>query len=200
MEPVGAGRTSNRWRTGAGLLAWCALLLVGGLTIAPWAKAQIVVSEGGTPIYSQAIAVPPGVAGMSPRIGLLYSGGGVNGPVGLGWTVQGISAITRCAAIVAIDGPVAARAVTYTPADKLCLDGQRLIQTDASGSTVGIAQVDDSQGLDPNLVREYRTEKDSYARIRAYGKANGDALNGPAYFKVWTKAGQVFEYASVRMV
>lgn len=196
MEPVGAGRTSNRWRTGAGLLAWCALLLVGGLTIAPWAKAQIVVSEGGTPIYSQAIAVPPGVAGMSPRIGLLYSGGGVNGPVGLGWTVQGISAITRCAAIVAIDGPVAARAVTYTPADKLCLDGQRLIQTDASGSTVGIAQVDDSQGLDPNLVREYRTEKDSYARIRAYGKANGDALNGPAYFKVWTKAGQVFEYGA----
>ena len=62
------------------------------------AQAQGVSVSGGTPSYSQAIAVPPGVAGMSPNIGLYYAGGGVNGPVGHGWGVQGLSTITRCPA------------------------------------------------------------------------------------------------------
>src|SRR5882672_3290857 len=61
-------------------------------------QAQLGVSDVGAPNYSQAIAVPPGVAGMSPKIGLFYAGGGVNGPVGHGWSVQGISTVTRCGA------------------------------------------------------------------------------------------------------
>ena len=138
---------------------------------------------------------------MSPNVGLLYSASSVNGPVGYGWTIQGISMITRCQGNKAIDGvPLS---VAYGVNDKLCLDGQRLIQTDATGAVVNAAvvnpgtanpfQQNDSLG-GTGLVREYRTEKDIYARIRAYGSAGGNTASGPAYFKVWTKSGQIYEY------
>lgn len=183
-----------------------ALCLFALASLAPHlALAQVSVGDGGTPNFSQAIQVPPGVAGMSPKLSLLYAGGGVNGPLGHGWSVQGLSAITRCAATLAQDGKRVG--VTYAATDKLCLDGQRLIQTDETGNAapsggnnaVGIAvttQVNDAQGLGSSLYREFRTEKDMYARVRAYGYANGDTTgaSGPAYFKVWTKAGQIYEY------
>jgi hypothetical protein len=156
---------------------------------------QVAVSDGGTPSYSLPVSVPPGIAGMAPNIGLLYSGGGVNGPVGYGWTLQGISMITRCPGNKLIDGKVTP--VSYNGNDKLCLDGQRLIQTNADGAVVNAGnmpfQAGDSLG-GSGFVREYRTEKDMYARIRAYGMAGGSAANGPAYFKVWTKSGQIYEY------
>lgn len=156
---------------------------------------QIAVSDGGTPSYSLPISVPPGIAGMAPNISLLYSGGGVNGPVGYGWTLQGISMITRCPGNKQIDGVTVP--VRFNGNDKLCLDGQRLIQTNTDGAVLNAGnmpfQAGDSQGAN-GLVREYRTEKDMYARIRAYGMAGGNPANGPAYFKVWTKSGQIYEY------
>lgn len=183
----------------------CSAALLSGFVFGPGAIAQVAVGDGGTPSYSQAIAVPPGVGGMAPKLSLLYAGGGVNGPVGHGWSVQGLSVITRCGATLAQDGKTVG--VAYVASDKLCLDGQRLIQTDESGNAapsggnnaVGVpvtTQLNDAQGLSANVYREFRTEKDMYARIRAYGNANGDStgVSGPAYFKVWTKAGQIYEY------
>ncbi|MBC3873842.1 FG-GAP-like repeat-containing protein [Undibacterium flavidum] len=165
------------------------------------ANSQVSITSGGTPSYSYSIVVPPGIGGMTPNIGLLYSGSSVNGPVGYGWTIQGISTISRCPANKLVDG--VGRGVEFSVHDKLCLDGQRLIQTDANGAVVNAIntaptlanpfQQNDSLG-GTGLVREYRTEKDIYARIRAYGAAGGDAANGPAYFRVWTKSGQIFEY------
>ncbi|MQA41680.1 FG-GAP-like repeat-containing protein [Rugamonas aquatica] len=188
---------------------WWPRVLLGVLAattlgwLAPAATAQTLsISNNGTPSYARQIAAPPGIAGMTPNIALLYSGGEVNGPVGRGWTIQGISTITRCPATKVTDG--AARAVKYDVNDKLCLDGQRLIQTDAGGAVVNGAvvadpdhpfQSGDSAGGD-GMVREFRTEKDIYARIRAYGKAGADGSNGPLYFRVWTKAGQLYEYGA----
>ncbi|MDR7050137.1 hypothetical protein J2X54_002618 [Duganella sp. 3397] len=128
---------------------------------------------------------------MTPNLALHYSGSGINGPVGYGWSVQGISLISRCPGDKRIDGK--AQAVAYNGNDKLCLDGQRLVQTDASGNPLASQQGDSLGGS--GAVREYRTDKDIYSRIRAYG-ANGNAANGPAYFKVWTKSGQVYEYGN----
>ena len=161
------------------------------------AQAQIGVSDGGTPSYGYPIQVPPGIAGMAPKLSLGYGAGGVNGPEGYGWSVQGISIISRCAAIPITDG--VRRGVNYAASDKLCLDGQRLIQVDPStGAVLGASsQVNDAAGLSTGY-REFRTEKDTYARVRAYGNANGDATgaSGPAYFKVWTKSGQIYEYGA----
>ena len=171
--------------------------LVAGLILSgAAAHAGVAISAGGQATYSQAIAVPPGIAGMEPKLAFSYVEGGINGPQGVGWSVQGVSSITRCAANRATDGAV--RGVVFGPGDKLCLDGQRLIQTEPSGTAFALAlQTNDAQGLAAGAQREYRTEKDSFARIRAYGTANGtDVNNGPAYFKVWTKSGQIYEYGT----
>ena len=39
---------------------------------------------------------------------------------------------------------------------------------------------------------EYRTETESYTRIVSYGSAG----NGPAWFKAWTKSGQIMDYGN----
>jgi hypothetical protein len=162
----------------------------------PAVQAQVTVTEGGQASYNYAIAVPPGIAGLQPKLGLSYGGGTANGPVGVGWSVQGVSLITRCPATKALDG--GRRGVAFDGNDKLCLDGQRLIPTDANagGAVTGLAS-GDALGQTGTNYREYRTEKDNFTRIRAYGAVNDDTAtlnNGPKYFKVWTKSGQIYEY------
>jgi hypothetical protein len=170
----------------------------------PAALAQLSVSNG-SPAYRVPIAVPPGVAGMAPQVALSYVAGTGATSLARGWSIEGISQITRCPAIVATDG--LRRATSFGPTDKLCLDGRRLIQTDESGnpnaSTNGSgvnvsSQANDAQGLSGTTYREFRSEVDGFSRIRAYGEANGDTTgaSGPAYFKVWTKSGQVIEYGA----
>lgn len=182
-----------------------ALALSAVALLAATAHAQPAVTDTGTSTYTQAIVAPPGVGGMSPKLSLTYLAGAPNGPVGVGWSVQGLSMIVRCPTTLAEDQKSAG--VAYVASDKLCLDGQRLIQTDESGSptatsnSVGVAvstQANDAQGLSSTLYREFRTERDMYARIRAYGYANGDTTgaSGPAYFKVWYKSGEIMEYGA----
>lgn len=168
--------------------AWALVALCAGTVC----QAQVSVSADGQPGFSYPLAVPPGIAGMQPNLSLVYSGGG-NGPLGVGWVLAGTSVISRCPATKDVDGVV--RGVGYGPSDKICLDGQRLIQTDAQGNALA-TQADDSLGLAGTAWREFRTEKDSFARIRAYGSAGDLAANGPAYFRMWTKAGQILEYGT----
>src|SRR5690349_15177406 len=61
------------------------------------------VSEGGAAEYSIPIRVPPGLGGIEPKIGLSYNSMAGNGLLGVGWNVNGLSAITRCAQTVAQD-------------------------------------------------------------------------------------------------
>ncbi|MDY0743358.1 choice-of-anchor D domain-containing protein [Paucibacter sp. R3-3] len=159
--------------------------------------AQIAIEPNGTPSYTKAIAVPPGVAGMAPALSLAYTAGSTNGPLGFGWTLQGVSVIARCPSTIAVDG--IAGGVTFGVNDKLCLDGQRLIQTDSTGTPLPFPQVGDASGLIDGAYIEYRTEKDNFARIRAYGSGFGarlGAASGPAFFRVWTKAGQIYDYGN----
>lgn len=178
---------ASRWRSVSSAFATMALA-----ALSQHVAAQFAVVDSGSAIYDLPIPVPSGIAGMAPNVGLAYVGSGRSGPVGYGWTLQGVSTISRCPGNVAIDGS-AARSPRLSPDDKLCLDGQRLIQVNASGAPVNFPQSGDSRGLSPGS-REYRTETDTYARIRAYGVAGGVDTNGPAYFKVWTKGGQIYEY------
>ncbi len=198
MSPVHEGaagrrpleRLSERLsdRLSVAVAAWAVVALCASAA----SHAQVSVSADGQPGFSYPIAVPPGIAGMQPNLSLVYSGGG-SGPLGVGWVLAGTSVIARCPATKDVDGVV--RGVSYAAADKICLDGQRLIQTDAQGNALS-TQADDSLGLAGTAWREFRTEKDSFARIRAYGSAADLAANGPAYFKMWTKAGQILEYGT----
>jgi Salmonella virulence plasmid 65kDa B protein/FG-GAP-like repeat len=172
------------------------LLMLGlsGLCAFNPALAQVGVSNAGTANYTLPIAVPPGIANMAPQLALTHTGGTADGPVGVGWAMQGQSAITRCNGLKRIDRRVSG--VNFSPADALCLDGQRLIVTDGNGTPLDAAAQADAARGGPNPHREYRTETDSFSRIRAYGFANGAGVNGPAYFRVWSKAGLVSEYGA----
>ena len=159
------------------------------------ALGQVTISSGGQASTMHAIPMPPGIAGMVPSLALEYNDDMPNGALGVGWSIKGMSTITRCPASRAIDGQHGA--MLMRPTDKLCLDGQRLIQTNALGEVLG-SQVNDASGLTSEPpYREFRTEKDSFTRIRAYGAAGGDLDRGPAYFKAWTKSGQVYHFGPV---
>jgi len=91
-----------------------------------WAKGEFLVNQG-VASYNLKIAVPPGVAGMEPKLSLSYSSSAGNGYMGVGWNIDGVSSITRCSQTRATDGTSHTFGVKYNSNDRFCLDGQRLI-------------------------------------------------------------------------
>ncbi|MBT8121172.1 MAG: VCBS repeat-containing protein, partial [Gammaproteobacteria bacterium] len=133
------------------------------------------VDPSGAASYSIPIAVPPGTAGMAPVLSLNYSSRGGNGPLGRGWSLGGMSMITRCAKTLARDGMNGR--VNLDVNDRFCLDGQHLIAING-----------DVYGANGS---EYRTEIESFTRVVSYGTGNS-----PDSFKVWTRSGQLIEYGN----
>ncbi len=138
---------------------------------------QFAVSDTGAATYRIPIQVPPGVAGIEPKLELVYNSHSGNGLMGVGWGLAGLSSITRCPRTMASDD--ARGTVSLTANDRFCLDGQRLMLVAGTG-TYGSAG------------SEYRTEIESFAQIKALG-ALGD---GPVSFVVKTKAGLTMEYGN----
>ena len=62
---------------------------------------------------------------MAPTLSLNYNSQSGNGPLGVGWSLGGLSAITRCPATYAQDGFKGG--INYDGNDRFCLDGQRLV-------------------------------------------------------------------------
>jgi len=131
--------------------------------------------SGGAASYSIPLAVPPGVAGMEPLLSINYSSQSGNGLLGLGWNLSGISLVHRCGSTLAQDGKN--RAVKLDSQDNYCIDGKRLIPISGANGADGT---------------EYRTEIDGFSKVVSYGVAG----NGPAWFKVWTKSGQLMEFGN----
>jgi hypothetical protein len=166
------------------------------------------VSEQGTSEYTVPIDVPPGRAGMQPVLSLKYAGSKTNGDLGMGWHLDGLSTITRCPAINALDkgarpveglsgGPI------QTTGDHFCIDGKRLeTVAGVGGGAPG------NYGADGT---EYRTLIDSFARIVSNQDASDiqpdpdpnvimlpPSLEGPDSFHVWTKDGKILTYGGTR--
>lgn len=131
------------------------------------------VAPNGAASYSFPIQVPPGIAGMAPKLSLNYNSQAGNGLLGLGWSLGGLSSIHRCPSTVAQDGT--ADGVDFDSNDKFCLDGQRLMAT--SGS----------YGADAS---QYRTEVDAFTKVIA----SDTPLSGTGSFEVKTPTGEVMEY------
>ena len=159
------------WPSFAALLSTLALAsVVHAQMVTP---GQFQVTESGAASHTIPIQVPPGIGGMEPKLSLNYSSQSGNGLLGMGWNLGGLGGVGRCPRTPAQDG--VRGGVNYDNNDRYCLDGQRLIA------------VSGSEGGDGT---EYRTERESFAKIVSYGSAG----IGPAWFKVWTKAGQTMEY------
>lgn len=181
---------NKKW---AARLAACVAVAISS-AMSSTADAQVKVDERGHPGYDIPIALPPGIHGMVPKLSISYSGSTANDVLGVGWQLNGYSFISRCSSNLDTDG--ALHPAKLGPDDKLCLDGQRLIQTDAGGNPAAFPQTNDAAGQAAGAYIEYRTEIDGFARVRAYGYASGSAASGPAWFRVWTNDGRVHDYGA----
>ena len=138
------------------------------------------VGNGGAASYSIPLPVPPGTGGMAPALSLNYSSNGGNGFVGLGWALGGLSTIYRCAKTIVQDG-VPGR-ISFDAADRLCLDGARLVRADGANPGTDVNAIDAAYWA---AGAQYRTEQESFTRITRL--ANGG-------FKVESKDGRVHYY------
>src|SRR5687767_13719372 len=111
---------------------------------------DIGTDPSGNLTISIPVATPPGIADTTPRFELGYSSGAGNGLLGVGWRVNGLSQIQRCAAIPATDGRRGS--VNFDANDRFCLDGARLIAVSGAYGAAGSV---------------YRTEIESWRQITA---------------------------------
>ena len=124
---------------------------------------------------------------MQPKLSLNYSSGAGNGLLGMGWSVSGLSTITRCSKSLSSEGTV--DGVDYSDfttddeasRDRFCLDGQKLIALSGAYGADGT---------------EYRTEHDIYAQVVSHG-ALATAHLGPDSFTVKTHDGKILAYSAV---
>ncbi|MFC4700696.1 toxin TcdB middle/N-terminal domain-containing protein, partial [Glaciecola siphonariae] len=138
------------------------------------------VDESGAATYSIDVPIPAGRAGVQPDITLHYSSRNkMEGLLGVGWSVSGTSAITRCPPTPIEDGSIAP--ITFTQDDKFCLDGQRL-------------RLDTSTGVMGESGTSYHLDIDNFSIITAHGNA-GEPGN-PQYFSVKTKSGDTHYYGN----
>ncbi|MBV9825375.1 MAG: hypothetical protein JO001_06850, partial [Alphaproteobacteria bacterium] len=127
------------------------------------------VSLSGSSNYSIPIKIGPGAAGTQPKIQLDYDSQTLSGPVGAGWSISGISAITRGPKDAFVDGRPAG--INFDDNDALYIDGQRLVEVPAP------------PGHAPGATY-YRKVNDDYSEVVRYGPSLERS-----YFRVRTKGG-----------
>jgi len=123
----------------------------------------------GAAVYSIKMPVPPGT-GVEPTLTLVYNSEAHDGLLGIGWSLDGISSLTRCPPLFAQDGRRGA--IRYDATDRLCLNGAELVATSGAYWTSGSV---------------YHTSKESWTRVVA---------NGDGSFTASTKEGHVVQYGS----
>ncbi len=134
------------------------------------------VSSLGAATYTIPIEVVPGTQGIQPSLNITYSSISGTGPLGMGFSLTGLSAVCRKGQTDFHDNNITPIALTYD--DRFELDGNRLVNSNAS-----------QYGLNGTV---YYKEFYDYSKIISYGTAG----NGPQYFKVFTDNGQVLEYGN----
>lgn len=128
---------------------------------------DFTVTQDGKASYHVPIDVVPGIESVEPSVSLIYNQQAGNGMLGVGWTIGGLSEISRCPTTLDQDGYL--NAVNFNSSDRFCLNGQRLVEI-ATG--------------------EYRTENETFAKIIA----SGDIAGAPEFFTVYTAEGEIEVY------
>lgn len=134
---------------------------------------EFSVGASGSANYSIPISVPPGIGGMAPSVSIQYDASSADGIVGRGFSLAGLSQITRCNRNKADDNYL--KGIEFNATDAFCLDGQRLVAITGSYGAVGT---------------EYRTQIDSFSKIVSSGGVAGD----PQFWTVYTKSGLVMQF------
>lgn len=153
----------------------------GGQDIVPIDQSRTVgtipgtsnVSSNGAYSYNIPIKVSPGTNSMEPKIYLQYSSLSKGGLPGVGWSIGGLSSITRKGKTIYNDG--VSTGVALTNEDHFVYDGKILIPV---------------IGNNGENLSVYATEEESFSEIISYGKAS------PTYFTVETREGYLIEFGN----
>ncbi|WP_319024574.1 toxin TcdB middle/N-terminal domain-containing protein, partial [Microbulbifer taiwanensis] len=148
--------------TAAEVLASDRVGIVGG---------EFRISESGSANYTIPIVTGPASGGAVPSVALSYSSERGNGPMGMGWSISGLSAITACRRTLEEDG------VNGSAFDRFCLDGQRLKLISGTQGAVGSV---------------YRTSLDSFVRVKLVSTRVGSNKG----FEVYRKDGSISYYGT----
>ncbi|MDR1372300.1 MAG: FG-GAP-like repeat-containing protein, partial [Dysgonamonadaceae bacterium] len=129
------------------------------------------VSPTGAATYSIPIEVPAGVGGMQPSLSIVYNSQAGNGILGWGYSLSGISTITRAPKDIFHDGT--AKGTTHSADEAYYLDGQRLI---FESGTAG----------QPDAV--YHPESDPFTKVTV------KYSNSRTWFEVLASNGMKYHY------
>ncbi|HWB80081.1 MAG TPA: RHS repeat-associated core domain-containing protein [Nannocystaceae bacterium] len=137
--------------------------------------AEASVDARGQASYRIPIAPSPGVGAMTPSLALSYNSAGGNGIAGVGFTLEGQSAVRRCTRSLLRDG--AWGPVRWDATDAVCLDGDRLVLETGTYGSDGSA---------------YRPAHDPTQRVVLHG-----TLDGPvSWFEIFEGNGRIRQYGT----
>lgn len=162
--------TPSQINGSAKLLSSTAITATGNSGEVGITEGELAVSLTGGASYSIPIAVPPGISGVVPQIGLVYNSQGGTGLAGYGWNISGVSVITHIPSTKFHDGTI--DGVDFNNADRFAFDGQRLLVKNGTTAVYG---------ADGTV---YETESFSNVKITSYGVHPNGSNYGPAYFIV----------------
>ncbi|MFW2174623.1 SpvB/TcaC N-terminal domain-containing protein [Acinetobacter guillouiae] len=158
---------------------------------------NINVNNLGVLDYSIPIDVPPSLNGFTPKLSLDYSGQSSDGVLGVGWSMNGLSAISRCQSS---EKNISLRILAlteylYTQQRKqgfvnseFCLDGKKLILINPESISSGQA--------------EFHVENDEFSKITVQLSSGATSSEKAAInkFIVTNKNGTVQEYGKILKV
>ena len=140
-------------------------------------EGNVSVSNSGAAVYDLKIKAPNGGA-LTPQIGLSYNSQFCGyGLAGYGFSITGISVITRGGRDLFHDGRQAG--VTYTASDNLFLDGKRLILQSGTSGQNGAT---------------YTVEGNPFTKVVEHGNYNNSTTT--TWFEVTTNTGMTYQYGN----
>ena len=143
--------------------------------VSGYTNGQFGITSDGAATYSIEIQSPPGTAGIQPQLQLSYNSRSGDGLMGPGWSLGGLSLISRMGQTFAEHR--VKRDIQMDSLDKLALDGNLLVKI---------------KGGYGDPFSQYLTQSNRHQRITAYGSVNGM----PQWYKVQTKDGLTMEYGN----
>lgn len=158
-----------------------------------YTKGTAAVNSIGAATYTIPIKVASGVNGLQPSISISYSSNGGNGPLGLGFSIQGLSVISKTSRTVAQDilypsyPQYLDNSINFNSYDRLSLDGEQLRPANKNIANFNFPFAEYGK---PGSV--YFTEQNTFQKIILIDTISGS----PTFFKCFTKDGLIKEYGN----
>lgn len=158
---------------------------------------QFQVTDAGAASYTIPLYTAPAAGNLDVNLALQYNSQSGNGVFGVGWSLTGVSSITRCPKTIAEEG--VRQGVKNDNSDIFCLDGQKLRNKPIEARPASalpalyralLSGADLVAGVQGAPGTKYRTAMDNYSSIESFGNQAG----GPQYFKAYTKSGLIMEF------